>query len=183
MRPWGIWLAATLVLAAAIHVAAVRATPAFVNFVWLTMLDWNGLKSNDLVHAMKPKPQGRDVVGYDNPDNVSSFIIYDVSEAPLRVRARVVREAPYWSLSFVDYETDVFALIRDKDVEGDVVTIVLAREGADYKAQEGERVVTAPTDKGVVLFRMIVPDRMDLATVQRLAAVKAESTAEVVSAP
>jgi uncharacterized membrane protein len=172
------WIAATVVLAAALHLALVAATPRLVNALWLSRLSAAGVPINQISHAKRPKPAVRDIVGYDNPDNLSSFMIYDLSRGPVRIHARAVREAAYWSICFVDADTNVFGLVRDQDVSGDAVDIVLVRRGQTHAVEPGERVLASPTDRGVALFRTIMPDRYDPKAVAQLAAVNAESQAE-----
>lgn len=177
------WLLATLLVAAAVHVGAVFATPTIVNHSWFARLKNEGPRINVLGNARRAKPAGQDIVGYDNPDNVSSFMLFDVSETPVRLHLRVVREAAYWSVSFVADDTNVFRLIRDNDVSADALDIVLVGPHATYQPRPSEQIVRAPTQRGMVLVRMIVPDRSDAESVARLAAIKNESRSEVVEAP
>lgn len=176
------WIAATAVVALMAHVFALEATPFLINRAWAERLEHDGLRPNVLAHARRAKPAGQDIVGYDNPDNVSSFMLFDVSNRPVRLHLRVVREAVYWSTAFVADDTGVFHLIRDSDVSGDVIDVVLVGPHGAYRPAPGERVVRAPTDRGSVVMRMIVPDRSDAETIARLAAIKSEGRCEVVAA-
>jgi uncharacterized membrane protein len=175
-RAWP-WVAVTLFLAVAGHFALVFATPWIVNTIWLNRLTAAGVPYNEISHAKRPKPAGKDVVGYDNPDNLPSFMLYDLSKGPVRIKAKVAREAAYWSVSFIDSDTDVFGLVRDADVKGDDVNVLLEKAGQTSAPEAGERVIRSPTDKGVVLFRLIMPNRYDAKTVARLVQANAQSHA------
>ena len=176
------WLTATLVLSIIGHFLIVAEMPMIVNFGWLKLLHSAGMNANELSNATHAKLAGRDVVGYDNPDNISSFLIYDVSKAPLRIHAPVIRDAAYWSISAVDYSTNVFFLLRDADLTADTATIVIVGKGQVYIPRPGERVAVAPTSQGVVLIRAIVPNRYDPKQVARIIAEKATGYAEIVGA-
>ncbi len=182
MKRFWPWLAATLVLSIIGHFLIVAETPAIVNFAWLKLLHSAGMNANELSNATHAKLAGRDVVGYDNPDNVSSFLIYDVSKAPLRIHVPVIRDAAYWSVSAVDYSTNVFFLLRDTDLANNSATIVIVEKGQVYIPRPGERVAVAPTAQGVVLIRAIVPNRYDPKQVAHLVAEKASAYAEIVGA-
>ena len=176
------WLAATLVLSLVGHLLIVAEMPAIVNFGWLKLLHSAGMNANELSNATHAKLAGRDIVGYDNPDNISSFLIYDVSKSPLRIHVPVIRDAAYWSISAVDYSTDVFFLLRDADLTGNDATIVIVGKGQSYKPRPGERVAVAPTSQGVVLIRAIVQNRYDVKQVAHIVAEKAAGYAEAVHA-
>jgi uncharacterized membrane protein len=175
------WLSATLVPSIMGHFLIVAEMPAIVNFGWLKLLHSAGMNANELSNATHAKLAGRDVVGYDNPDNISSFLIYDVSKAPLRIHVPVIRDAAYWSISAVDYSTNVFFLLRDTDLKDDTASIVIVAKNQPYTPRPGERIAVAPTSQGVVLIRAIVPNRYDPEQVAHIIAEKAIGYAEPVA--
>jgi len=174
------WIVLTLALSLGGHFLIVAEMPAIVNFAWLHLLESAGMNANELSNASHAKLAGKDVVGYDNPDNISSFLIYDVSKAPLRIHVPVVRDAAYWSIAAVDYSTSVFLLLRDTDLRENSATIVLVGKGETYLPRPGEHVAVAPTLRGVVLIRTIAPNRYDRKQVAHLIAEKAKGYAEIV---
>lgn len=177
------WAVAASVIAIAGHLILVINTPWLVNAMWVAKLRAAGVAMNEMGHMKRPKIAGKDVVGYDNPDNLSSFLLFDVSKSPIRIHARVVREAAYWSVCFVDDKTDVFGLVRDSDISGDYVTVVLAKPSQRVAAAQGEKVIYAPTNTGIVLFRVIMPDRTNIKAVAKLVALNADASVEVIKAP
>lgn len=99
-------------------------------------------EDNRLYHG-KIKRAPKDIVPLDNPDNLSSFAIYDVSRHPVRIRAAVSRGAPYWSIALTAYNTDSFYVVNDRQVSGDIVSVVITRTGDSFGPCEGDRVVAA----------------------------------------
>ena len=180
-RNWP-WVLVVLAVAVVGHFAIVAATPRLVNTVWLTFLNSAGMKANELSNGTRAKLAGRDVVGYDNPDNMSSFLIFDVSKGPVRIHVPVIRDAVYWSICAVDDDTNVFLLLRDRDLTSDDAVVVLVRTGDTYTPLKAEHVAVAPTARGVVLLRTIMRNRYDGKEVARLAAEKAKGYAEIVIA-
>lgn len=177
------WIALTLAIAVVTQFAFVAETPWIVNSLWFRELHAAGVNSDVIYHMGRPKTAGNDVVGYDNPDDLSSFMIYDVSKHPIRIRARVIRKAAAWSICFIDDQTNVFALIRGANAHSDYLNVVLATRRQAVHRRPGERIVYAPTSTGTVLIRTIMPDRYDAAAVARLVRLNAQSTVTVLRSP
>jgi uncharacterized membrane protein len=150
------WIAAAVVLAALIHLGAVKAVPYAVMHV---VRSKTALEPNRIHHRDPVTAASRDVVR-PSPDLLYSACPYDVSERPLRITAPV--PDTYFSIAAFAANTDNFFVINDAQMAAEPIAIVLLSEQADYQASAGERVVRAPMTEGVVLFRMLIEDRSRL---------------------
>jgi uncharacterized membrane protein len=95
-----------------------------------------------------------------SPDLLYSTCIYDLTQAPLRIRADPKLDT-YWSVAFYAGNTDNFLVVNDRTAAGNPVDILLVSasgEAAPKRVPDGARVVIAPTTKGMVLIRMLAPD-------------------------
>ena len=169
MRRWLFRILATLALAAVFHVFTVIAFPRAI----MLALDWKGKdlghSSNVLYHQPRVTAESR-VVVRPSPDFLYSVCAYDVSEAPLRLRASVPET--YWSLSFFASNTDNFFVINDREVKANPVDLLLVGPGMSYKNPGNAQVVPSPSNRGVALIRILITDenRMEeLTNIQRQA--------------
>lgn len=177
-RSWIIRAAlAGLALAVVVHLAVVYATPYVIG--WATIRKAN-LGTNRLYHG-RVKRAPRDIVPYDNPHNMSSFLVYDVSRGPVRITASVPAGVPYWSVAVNGYDTDQLFVINDLALPAKTVTLVIVRDQEPYEPRPGEHVVRSPGNEGFVLVRMLLPALDDPALVERLARVQKTATVEVLS--
>lgn len=96
-----------------------------------------------------------------SPDLVYTACVFDVSEYPLHVSGPV--QDTYVSLSGFAANTDNFFVINDRHVntgtDGRKRFNVVIRGSAsgDWRLPPGARVIDAPTDRGILLFRSLVP--------------------------
>ena len=81
-------------------------------------------------------------------------VAYDVSAAPLRVRAEP--GAPgYWSIALYASDTDTWFVLNDRGAAGRPVDLVVARAGADTVALPGGATrVDSPSARGLLLMRV-----------------------------
>ena len=159
MRTWLIRIGATLILAALFHVLTVMAFPTGVMFALSLRSKDMGLRANTFYHAPGITAGMRTVVR-PSPDLLYSVCPYDVSEAPLRITAEVPHT--YWSLSCFASNTDNFFVINDRQVTSNPVEIVLVGPGRSYRKAGNAWVVVAPTARGAVLIRMLIPDEAEV---------------------
>ncbi len=76
-RNWG-WIAATLVVAAIVHVASVMATPHIIMHVTMRAIGRGGV--NTMMFGKRPTSDSRGVVR-PSPDLLYSSCVYDLSNA------------------------------------------------------------------------------------------------------
>ena len=152
---WLKWGAVTLVLAAVIHWAAVAYAPALIMSRAMSALGAKG--TNVITHGERPTAASRRIVK-PSPDLLYSQCVFDVSRRPLKITAAVPTDT-YWSVSLYAANTDNFFVLNDTQAKGQPATIVLMGPGQTVPPMpEGTRVVTAPTAKGIVLFRTLIND-------------------------
>lgn len=135
-----------------------------------TPLIANELRHSSLRYAPK------DFVPRDNPDTVSSLAKYDLTEGPVRFVGAVPENRVYWSVSLFAHNTDNFFVLNDRDLKTLRPAIVIVRKGQDYAPQPGELVAVSPSVTGVLIVRLIVPDRNDGAIVAANAAFLKQAT-------
>jgi uncharacterized membrane protein len=150
--------AAVFVAVAALsHVALVAALPTLIN-AW-AMHKLAGLAGgvNRALAAPRPDADSRTIVRL-SPDLLYTMCVFDISERPLRITAPVPDS--YVSISGFAANTDNFFAVNDASVQPGpdgrkVFDVVLARSEA-VAAPPGARVIVAPSDKGVILFRSLI---------------------------
>jgi uncharacterized membrane protein len=164
------WIATTLLLAAMLHGAAIWYLPRYatrraVDAIYARRATWlvNALGHGGLRRA------GTDTVIRDNPDTLTSFAVYDVSEGPMRFEAEIPSGGNYWSVSLFAWNTDNFFVLNDRQAGASQVAVVVGADGSRYSPRSGERFVASPSARGILLVRAVVTDRQDAAEVARLA--------------
>lgn len=161
----GAFILVTLAVAGVVHVAFVLAFPYLIMPLVRRAAR---LPDNVLTHMPPTTAESRAVVR-PSPDLLYSACPFNVSKAPLHIRATV--PASYWSISFFASNTDNFFVMNDKQVGGREAEFVLVGKGQTKPVGSGI-VVEAQSNRGVVLIRMLVekPEAVaDLIAVQKLA--------------
>jgi uncharacterized membrane protein len=144
-----IWVLLTLTLSIVFHYSFVLAYPYLVMAVAIKR-GLQKLGKNTITHADKPTAAFRDVVR-PSPDLIYSGCVFDVSEKPIRIRAKV--PDTYMSLSMYRDNTDNFFSTNDRQINGQDLDIVLVAPGALHPQHTFAQVVEAPSKKGILLFR------------------------------
>jgi uncharacterized membrane protein len=152
---WLKWGAITLVLAAIIHWAAVAYAPDLIMSRAMSVMGTRG--TNVITHGERATAASRRIVK-PSPDLLYSQCVFDVSRRPLKITTAAPANT-YWSVAFYAANTDNFFVLNDTDAKGRPATIVLMGQGQTVPPQpEGTRIVTAPTARGIVLFRTLIDD-------------------------
>lgn len=155
MIRWAKWLVFVAVLAVIVHWMAVAYAPDFI--MWRVSAAMATRGSNAIVHAERATATSR-VVVKPSPDLLYSQCVYDVSRAPLKVTT-AAPTATYWSVALYASNTDNFFVLNDTAAKGQPATIIVMGKGQTVPPQpEGTFIVSAPTTRGVVLFRTLVND-------------------------
>ena len=158
------WAAFTLVLAVATHVIAVSALPSVIMSRVMAAVGSEG--TGRIVFSDRPDETARRVVR-PSPDLLYSICLYDVSKNPLRITTGAPK-GTYWSVSFFAENTDNFFVFNDTQAQGNPATILLIGQGQQIPPQDGSMtVVSAPTSRGIVLFRTLINDDARLAEIDQ----------------
>jgi uncharacterized membrane protein len=142
-----------IVLAAALasHAAALVLVPRAI-FTSVVGRPFEGRGTNQLGHRELPKPGMR--AWGPSPDLLYSKCVYDVSAGPVRITTPV--PDGYWSMSVYAENTDLVAVVNDRELEGRRLDAVLALAGQGTPA--GVRVIRVPAVRGAAFFRTLVAD-------------------------
>lgn len=173
-------LAAFAVIAVLANVAAVAALPWLINAVVLHRLVEHSGGWNRAVAWPRADAGSRTIVR-PSPDLLYTSCAFDVSERPLRVTAPV--GDGYVSISGFAANTDNFFALNDVQVLAGAdgarrLSVIVAR--ADLRVEEpGTRVVVAPSDTGLILFRTLIPGD---AALPQLRALQAQQRCEPLAA-
>lgn len=152
---WLKWGAFTLILAALIHWYVVAAAPTYIMSRAMEVIGNRG--TNVITHGERATAASRRIVK-PSPDLLYSQCVFDVSRRPLKITTAAPSDT-YWSVALYAANTDNFFVLNDTQAKGQPTTIVLMGRGQSVEPQpEGTRIVTAPTSKGIVLFRTLVSE-------------------------
>lgn len=151
------WLLAVLLGAAAVHFAAVFATPTLIMRGAMARL--GQVPNNTFAHPPLATAATRGIVR-PSPDLAYSSLVFDVSERPLEVRVPVT--APYTSVSGFASNTDNFFAWNDRNAgaaDGDIRVMLT---GPSWRAGQRDAagdaaIVESPSDRGILLVRRVVP--------------------------
>lgn len=169
MKSWIKWIVATIVLAVLVHLIVVKIYPNIIMGAVTKKLEKVYKGTNRLIYAPPTTDKSRNVVR-PSPDLLYSACVYDVSENPIRITAKV--PDTYWSISFYESNTDNFFVKNDRQVKSRDVAFILVGKGGKVTDAGDAEVIEAPTDKGFFIIRMLVKDEAkisDLIEVQKQA--------------
>lgn len=157
------WIAATLLVAAAVHVATVFLLPRLIMLRTVASISKQAA-ANTIVHAPRPNARSRGVVR-PSPDMLYSICVYDLGAAGGAIRVST-HDMPdtYWSVSLFDLDTNNFYALNDRQTKAGAADFLLSAPGASV-GSAGLPVVVPPTNRGIVLFRTLISDESRLAEI------------------
>jgi uncharacterized membrane protein len=151
---WGLF---TIVLAAAIHWTAVAFAPGLIMSRAMSAMANRSKGASTINHGERATAASRTIVK-PSPDLLYSTCVFDVSRRPLKITT-AAPTGTYWSVAFYAANTDNFYVLNDTEAKGQPATIILMGQDQTVPPQpEGTRIVTAPTPRGIVLFRTLIND-------------------------
>jgi uncharacterized membrane protein len=157
-----VMLAATLAVAAVVHVAVVALVPIAVASVFMSRLAAT-YGVNNVVATALPTDKARNVVK-PSPDLLYAACVYDISAGPVHVL--IDAPAGYWSLSLFSRNTDNYFKLGGVDVKSGRAELVVGSANAAAQAQRDfpdAKFVAAPGASGVMLARVLVLDPAHMA--------------------
>jgi uncharacterized membrane protein len=158
---WRRRIGLVLLAALASHAAALVWVPRAI-FTSVVGRPFEGGGPNELGHRELPRP-GMGAWG-PSPDLLYSKCVYDLSAGPLRVTTPV--PDGYWSMSVYAENTDLVAVVNDRELAEHRLDAVLALAGQGTPA--GVRVIRVPTARGAAFFRTLVSDPAQEASLDAL---------------
>jgi uncharacterized membrane protein len=155
-RSWK-WIGAALLVAAVVHGASVLFLPRFIMLRTMAGIAKTAGGANTMMHAPRATWHSRGVVR-PSPDLLYSICVYDLGAADGAVRVST-HDMPetYWSVSVFDADTNNFYALNDQQAKTGAADFILMPQGRSAGAEQLP-VVTASTNRGIVLFRTLVND-------------------------
>ena len=126
-----------------------------------------GGAANTAIHPPPVDETSRRVVR-PSPDILYSICVYDLDAGPLRIETPWPSDGSYASVSFFDDATNNYAVLSDRDAEGDSSSIILypvapSRFSDDFPpeflsrpAVEADVRLPAASERGVILYRRVI---------------------------
>lgn len=164
-------LLAFLAIATLANLATVAALPWLINAIVVHRLVEKSGGYNRAVAWPRADASARTIVR-PSPDLLYTSCAFDVAERPLRITAPVAKG--YVSISGFAANTDNFFALNDGDVAPGPdgrkrLDVVVARAGATG-LPAGVPVITAPSSRGLILFRTLIASDADLPVLLELQA-------------
>ena len=163
-RSWK-WIAATLAVAAIVHVASVFAVPRLIMWRAMTGIAKSAGGVNRIGHGKRPTAASRGVVR-PSPDLLYSSCVFDLDAAGGAVRVHASgMPGTYWSVSLFDADTNNFYVLNDRQAKTGAFDLVII--APNWEKPMSEALVRAPTRRGLVLIRTLIDDDAHLADIDR----------------
>lgn len=122
-------------------------------------MEENNRGINQFFHSPLIDATSRSVVR-PNPDFLYSIGAYDLSDGSIKITGEIP-DSTYWSIAFYQDNTVNYYIKNDQQFKSKNIKLVLIPKGTTYTPTEGEEVVEAPLDKGVILTRLLLPNRKE----------------------
>jgi len=149
------WLIGLLLCAVAVHLLAVWALPRVI--MWRLMSS-GGMQAQTGVFLPPMTDASQRRVVMPSPDLLYAACVIDASTQPVRVRADP-QWSSYWSIALYAANSDNFFVINDRQAAGKPVDLVIHAPAATPPAlPAGTQAVAAPTDRVLLLMRLLVAD-------------------------
>ncbi len=163
-------LGVVLLVAALTHALALWALPKVIMGGAMRSLSAATGGANPGLPPMTDHTQRRIVM--PSPDLLYGTCVWDVSQRPLQVHARL-DGVPYASVALYGANSDNFLAVSGRQHGGESVSLWIigpsTPEAGRPRPPAGARVVQAPSDKGLLLMRVLVGDvRADLPRAEAL---------------
>ncbi len=153
-------------VAATAHEITILLTPRVLMWTAMHRLEHIAHGDNRISHRPRVDERSREIV-MPSTDFLFSDCVYDLSEGPLRVSAEIP-QGTYWSLSAYSERTDNFYIVNDRTAGGTEIALVLAAKGQTLPPSvAGLPVVRSPSRRGVLLFRTLINDELNIAEIDR----------------
>ena len=149
------WIALVAGIAMLVYWGTMALTPRALMHLAMGRLAQN-VPVNAMGHAPLSTAERRAIVR-PSPDLAYSTCLFDLTDGPLEIVIEPIG-SPYWSLSVFDANTNVVFVRNDRETNDEGVRVALVREG---QAVGDIEEVSVPTDRGLALLRILVPERGD----------------------
>ncbi|HAS44243.1 MAG TPA: hypothetical protein DCS93_27440 [Microscillaceae bacterium] len=93
-----------------------------------------------------------------NPNFLYSIGQFDLTDGPIKITGQIP-DSTYWSIAFYKNNTVNFFVKNDQQFKHKSFSIMLKPKGYELKPDKGTQVVEAASTTGIVLVRLLVPNR------------------------
>lgn len=147
------WLLITMAGTVCIHTLTILVYPRAIMELVMQITEYRAGGVNKILHTPVANAEIREVVR-PSPDMYYSVCILDVSKGPVKISTPV--NQPYTSITIFASNTDnIFAQNDMAAVDGQLNVTVA---GPAYNAEDSQRIIRLPTNKGVALIRRVFTD-------------------------
>lgn len=163
----------TIILAISIHIIIILSIPEIIMLIashihpgGLNRVHYSGLITSDSRAVVLP-----------SPDLLYSSILYDVSQHPLIIRT-VIPQHTYWSISLYNSRTDNYFSLNDTQATSKKLRIaVVSKKMRNAVENKGfDKIIEADSDRGMILFRMLIDDLENKNRVNELIDIQKQTT-------
>jgi uncharacterized membrane protein len=152
MKKWIIWtVVATILFAVVVHLATVVTMPYIIMNAAMSRFP----SAPNQLGSFPPPTAASKTIPLPSPDIAYSWCKYNVSKNALRLK--LVIPDSYWSIAFNRDNTDNYYTMNDHQVPSKNVEFLLVNKDVKVQNPGNAIVVTSPSDRGLILIRMIVP--------------------------
>jgi uncharacterized membrane protein len=145
------WIAVTLLLSTAVHVAFVSAIPKGIMSV-LMMKGSKDSGNNRMLHPARIDSSARKVVS-PSPDLAYSICFYDLTDGRLIVTAPKPDTERYMSVALYDDSTNNFFVQNDRTLLASGLRLIITQEEDNSVTPKDFKIIKSPTKTGLVLIR------------------------------
>ena len=164
MRRLFYWGAATLLLAAVVHLFVVIFVPGVDSGQKMARLAAAG-EVNKL-HPVSSTAAEQGLLTEPSPDMVYAFCKFDIGSRPLIIRGNI--PPSYWSVSLYSETGDNVYTLNDKQAGVETIRLMVVTSDEAFEREgrpENTIIVRSPSTTGLVLFRAFVPDQSQAAAI------------------
>lgn len=166
MRRAAFMAACALLIAVAVHLLAVWATPRIIMSLAMAKIG-DARQYNTIVNAPLASDKSRAIVR-PSPDLAYSACVLDLTGGAVRLGIPVT--APYTSLSLYSSATDNYFVRDDRETGAGVIDVLVVGPGGEIPAglPASTLVVEAPAARGMAIVRRVVEEAAALPAIDRV---------------
>lgn len=156
-RLWFYRILTLALTALVVHLAVVWAVPRVIMYRVMNGPDAQAMQMLNRAAFLPAVDASSRKVVMPSPDMLYSACVYDVSAAPVRVRAHPALKT-YWSIALYGANSDNFFVLNDRQAGQAPVDLWLVSKGpntATPAVPPGARVVVVPSPRGFLLMRVL----------------------------
>lgn len=153
MKKWISYGIITLILASIVHFVILFSLPGLICSFSQKIIIQRAGGVNRIIHESPTTAENNPIVN-SSPDLLYSSCAFDVSDKPLYIIATIPET--YWSVSGYASNTDNFFVVNNEKSGRSNMSLILKNKTSTYRGKHADTIITAPDNKGVIIFRLLV---------------------------